>query len=71
MTQREKDILHWLVRGKTNAEIVQLIGATTPEVNHAIERIFKFYNSPNRVSAVVSAIAMGDIDRDELFREFA
>ena len=64
-------ILHWMVRGKTNAQIAEILGMSTFQVNHLVERIFDAYKAPNRVAAVMTALARGDVSRDAAFKDFA
>ena len=71
ITDRRGEVLHWMARGKTNFEIACILGLSPLTLKNHVGQILAVYDAPNRVCAVVRAIARGDISRDELFREFA
>lgn len=74
ITERRKQVLHWMARGKTNEEIAAITGITgiSPlTVKNHVQTILGIYGVPNRISAVLRAIARGDVDFEEMKKEFA
>jgi DNA-binding CsgD family transcriptional regulator len=71
ITGRRKEVLHWLARGKTNEEIGRIMGLSPLTLKNHVRDILIIYNAPNRLSAVMRAMARGDLSIDELVREFA
>jgi LuxR family transcriptional regulator/LuxR family quorum-sensing system transcriptional regulator CciR len=61
LTDREKEILEWLVQGKSNSVIADILGISIHTVDGHMRRIFLKFNTSDRVSAAVKAIAVGAI----------
>ncbi|GAA0420058.1 response regulator [Cocleimonas flava] len=51
VTERESEVLFWLVRGKTNREIGQILSMSPRTVNKHLEPIFRKLGVENRTSA--------------------
>jgi DNA-binding CsgD family transcriptional regulator len=52
LTPREREVLSWLVNGKTNAEIAAILGIKSATVNKHLERIYPKLGVENRAAAV-------------------
>ena len=52
LTPREADILIWLVQGKTNAEIGQILGLSPRTVGKHLEHLYQKLGVENRLAAV-------------------
>ena len=61
LTVRERDVLHWLLEGKTNWEIARISGRSEHTIKHQVERILTKLDATNRAQAVAKAIALGII----------
>ena len=59
LTARERDVLHWMLEGKTNWEIGQIANRSEHTIKHQVERILVKLTSANRAQAVAKAIALG------------
>ena len=62
LTERERDVLAWVGRGKTSAEIAIILGVSERTVNFHCERSVRRLDVVNRTHAVARAIAHGLID---------
>lgn len=71
ITARTREILYWIARGKSNEEIAIITGGSPLTIKNHIYKIFEIYNAPNRMCAVMRAMARGDVSLEELMREFA
>lgn len=71
ITERRKQVMHWVARGKSNKEIAVILGLSSTTVRKHIVRILALYGAPNRLCATMRAMARGDISAQELMREFA
>src|SRR5438132_3932507 len=54
LTPREREVLFWLARGKSNAEIGAILGIASATVNKHLERIYPKLGVENRVAAATS-----------------
>ena len=54
LTPREREVLFWLTRGKSNAEIGAILGIASATVNKHLERIYPKLGVENRVAAATS-----------------
>jgi DNA-binding CsgD family transcriptional regulator len=52
LTPREREVLHWLARGKSNAEIASLLGIKVATVGKHLERIYPKLGVENRTAAI-------------------
>ncbi|MGZ3158064.1 MAG: helix-turn-helix transcriptional regulator [Burkholderiaceae bacterium] len=59
LSERQKEILHWIDEGKTNWEIAQILGMTEKNVKYHIEQIFLKLKVTNRNKAVAKAMLLG------------
>ena len=59
---RERDVLHLIRNGKTNAEIAQILYLSPFTVKSHVKNIFKKLNTTSRSQAVAVALAHGLID---------
>ena len=56
LTTRESEVLFWLVNGKTNKEIAQILGMSDRTVNKHLEQVFPKLGVENRTAAAGIAI---------------
>jgi len=54
---RECDVLHWVVRGKSNEEIGIILGCSTETVKSHLKRIYTQLDVTNRTAAAASALS--------------
>ncbi|HQY88705.1 MAG TPA: LuxR C-terminal-related transcriptional regulator [Tepidisphaeraceae bacterium] len=59
MTPREREVLRWIVEGKTNQEIGIILGISWRTVRIHCERIFRKLNVETRTAAAVRAMEAG------------
>ena len=59
LTQREKEVLTWVGRGKTSSEIAIILGLSERTVNFHCDQAMKRLDVINRTQAVAKAIAQG------------
>ena len=59
LTGREKDVLTWVSRGKTSAEIAIILGLSERTVNFHCDRAMRRLDVVNRTQAVAKAITRG------------
>ena len=71
MTNRQRQVLYWIARGKTSAEVGQILGLSYKTIDKYVLRICQIYDAPNRTCAVMRGLARGDISAQELMSEFA
>lgn len=58
LTPRQAEVLFWISRGKTNAEIGIILGASVHTVNRHVEAIFQRLNVESRGAAMVAALEL-------------
>jgi DNA-binding NarL/FixJ family response regulator len=58
LTDREKQVLHQIVEGKTNQEIGYQLSISQKTVEKHLEAIFSKFNVNSRVEAAVLAVRM-------------
>jgi DNA-binding CsgD family transcriptional regulator len=56
LTQRENDVMGWIVMGKSNGEIAEILGLGRRTVEKHCEHIFDKLGVDNRTAAVVSCM---------------
>ena len=59
LTEREKEVLTWVGRGKTSAEIAIILGLSERTVNFHCDQAMKRLDVINRTQAVATAMAQG------------
>lgn len=57
LTQRESEVLNWLVKGKTNRDIGEILGTSPRTVNKHLEHVFVKLGVETRTSAAALAIS--------------
>jgi len=60
LTNREREILSWVARGRTNVEISQILAISTFTVKNHVQRIIKKLGASNRTEAAAS-YRLGDL----------
>ena len=61
LTPRELECLHWCAKGKSSAEVGEILGITERTVNWHINNAIHKTNCVNRVQAVAKAVSLGII----------
>ncbi len=56
LTKREAEVLFWILKGKTNREIGQILGTSPRTINKHSEQIYKKLEVENRTSAAAKAL---------------
>ena len=56
LTGREADVLFWLIHGKANADIGELLGISPATVKKHLEHVFSKLGVENRTSATLAAL---------------
>lgn len=58
LTPREADVLFWVVRGKTNGEIGEILSRSPRTVGKHLERIYEKLGVETRTAAAALAFSM-------------
>jgi len=59
LSRRENEVLDWVAKGKTNAEIALILGIKSTSVGTYVRRIFEKMGVSDRVSAAVEGVKRG------------
>lgn len=51
LTPREREIMHWVIQGKTNWEVAQILGCVQVTVKKHLHRIYRKLGVENRMAA--------------------
>jgi DNA-binding CsgD family transcriptional regulator len=51
LTPREREIMHWVMQGKTNWEVAQILGCVEQTVKKHLQRIYRKLGVENRMAA--------------------
>lgn len=65
ISDRQRQILHWLHEGKTNWEIARILGMTEKNVKYHIEQILVKLDVRNRTQAVACAVGLGLVSQGQ------
>jgi DNA-binding CsgD family transcriptional regulator len=57
LTQREAEVLHWVIKGKTNRDIGEILGTSPRTVNKHLEHVFVKLGVETRTAAATLAVA--------------
>ena len=58
LSPKEREILGWLVKGKSASDIAAIVGAAVPTVNTHIQRLYAKMQVSDRVNCVAKAMAL-------------
>lgn len=61
LSPREREILHWVARGKSNNDLATILGISAATVATYLQRVFTKLDASDRVTAVVIAAKRGVI----------
>ncbi len=61
LSEREREIMLWVMRGKSNAVIGSILGISASTVDTYMRRIFRKLDVADRTSAALRAVALGAI----------
>lgn len=61
LSKREKEVLIWLGRGKSNKEIARSLGISGDTVDTYVRRTYKKLHAKGRIEAIIRAIQLGII----------
>ncbi len=64
LSEREKEVINWLKRGKSSWDISVILGISERTVNYHVYNIMEKLNVTNRPQAVAVAIHLGLVDLD-------
>lgn len=59
LTEREREILTWVAKGKTDWDISMILGMSTHTIDWHMRNVFKKMNANNRILAVIKALSYG------------
>lgn len=59
LTERERDCLQWVARGKSSGEVGDMLHISENTVNFHLKKAFRKLDANNRITAVVNAIRYG------------
>lgn len=59
LSAREREVLHWVVQGKSQTDIGTIIGVSPATIDTYVRRIFQKLDTTNRVTAGVKALSLG------------
>ena len=62
LTARERDVLSWVARGKTNAEIAQLLWLAPSTVRKHLENVYAKLGVNTRTAAVARFLGLLDAE---------
>lgn len=63
LTGREIEIMKWLIAGKSDWQIGQILSISQKTVNFHVENVKRKYGVATRIQAVVAAVQAGNMDR--------
>ncbi len=66
LSAREREVLGWLVHGKSNAEIATILGLSSHTVDTLVRRLYEKLDCNDRTTAAVMAVGAGLISVDGL-----
>ena len=59
LSRREKEVLHWIARGKSNTDIAGILKISPDTVATYVKRVFDKLDSRDRVGATIKALQLG------------
>jgi transcriptional regulator EpsA len=59
LTPRELEVLHWILKGKTNPQIAALLERSAQTVKHQVASVLGKLNASNRAQAATRALELG------------
>ena len=62
LTDREREVIGWIAKGKTSAEIAVILSIAVRTVEHYVTASMVKLGATNRVQAAVEALRRGEID---------
>lgn len=62
LTEREREVLTWVARGKSNAVIAEIVGISHHTVNGYLRRVYLKTQTSDRTTAALRAVGDGLID---------
>lgn len=62
LTDREREVLQWIARGKTKSEIAEILSLSKSSIKRHCENVFRKLEVNNLPSAVAKALIMGIIN---------
>ncbi|MDB5811745.1 MAG: transcriptional regulator, LuxR family [Betaproteobacteria bacterium] len=62
LTERQQEILEWVYRGKSNADIASILKLSPFTIKNHVQRILRRLNTTNRAHAVGKALAFRALD---------
>jgi DNA-binding CsgD family transcriptional regulator len=65
LTRRESQVLEWIVTGKSDWQIGQILDISDKTVNYHVENLKRKYGVSTRIQMVVAAVRDGQLPHDE------
>lgn len=59
LTDRERDILSWIARGKSDLDIGDILNLSEYTINYHMRNIFRKFQANSRITVVVKAVSYG------------
>ncbi len=59
LSAREREVLAWMIAGKTNREIATLLKRSEPTIRNQVHAVLTKLKTPNRTQAVSKALSLG------------
>ena len=69
LSERKREVLHWIAMGKTNDEIAIILGLSSGTIKKHVEQIVRYYgihSTNSRLLIPVYGIIYGDLDTRKL-----
>jgi DNA-binding CsgD family transcriptional regulator len=61
LSAREREVVDWVARGKSNAVIGEILGISTSTVDTHLRRVYSKLGVSDRVTAALRALSMGEL----------
>ncbi len=59
ISKRESEVLYWMARGKSNADVAAILGITPGTVDTFVRRLYAKFNVHDRISAILEGMSRG------------
>ena len=59
LTEREREIIAWVSRGKSSADVAQIVGIAERTVNFHVEKVMRKLDVATRMQATIACIRLG------------
>jgi DNA-binding NarL/FixJ family response regulator len=59
LTEREREIVTWVSKGKSSADVAQILGIAERTVNFHVEKVMRKLNVATRMQATIACVRLG------------